>query len=82
MPNFSNVNELGQNGTTNADNHLNGGNVLMNGSKNDSGIEANSTNSVTCVEIKSNVDREIIRLIGQHLRGLGLKYVCRRLLLK
>jgi len=68
--NFLSVTELGQNGTTNADNnHLNGGGILMNGSKNDSGID---TTSIPCVEIKSNVDREIIRLIGQHLRGLGL----------
>jgi len=70
MPNF--LNEIsGQNG--NADNnHLNGVNnaVIMNGNKNDSGIERNP---VCCVEIKSNVDREIIRLIGQHLRGIGLK---------
>ena len=85
MPNFINVNELGQNGTTSissstnnnassaAEHHLNGGgvaNILMNG-KNDC-IESNS-NNIGCVEIKSNVDREIIRLIGQHLRGLGLK---------
>lgn len=70
MPNFISLsNELGQNGTA-GEHHLNGGgSVLMNG-KNDS-IESN--NNVACVEIKSGVDREVIRLIGQHLRGLGLK---------
>lgn len=73
MPNFINLNELSQNGNASATNatehHLNGGgNVLMNG-KNDS-IESNN---IVRVEIKSNSDREIIRLIGQHLRGLGLK---------
>lgn len=75
MPNFIGLsNELGQNGTA-AEHHLNGGSggssVLMNG-KNDS-IESN--NNVACVEIKSGIDREVIRLIGQHLRGLGLKWV-------
>lgn len=69
MPNFIGLsNELGQNGTAAEQHHLNGGGVLMNG-KNDS-IESNN---VACVEIKSGIDREVIRLIGQHLRGLGLK---------
>lgn len=74
MPNFLNNsnNEIGQNGNTaNSDHHLNG-NLLLNG-KTENNLENGS--NIGCVEIKSNFDREVIRLIGQHLRGLGLKYV-------
>lgn len=55
---------------------FNGVNDDMNGSAHDLN-SANSNNSNSdnkFINIKSRTDQDIIRLIGQHLRVLGLKY--------
>lgn len=71
--NNSSTNELQSNGATLNGNAVNGTNDAKQEDDDEDDDVVNQTNASVC--IKSRTDEDIIRLIGQHLRVLGLKYV-------
>jgi hypothetical protein len=62
----------GSNGSNSNGIAFNGLNDQLNETNNNTNNNSNSDNKL--INIKSRTDQDIIRLIGQHLRVLGLKY--------